>query len=50
MLIESLIGQRIVAALAGYSHSMFQNIDGQIFACGNNEYDQMLHISIIIYL
>lgn len=41
-LIEALKDQKIVAAYAGYSHSLFQDEKGKILACGYNGFGQML--------
>lgn len=40
--ITSLKGHKIKCAYAGSTHSLFQSIDGQIFACGSNEYGELL--------
>lgn len=41
-LIEALKNKKIVAAYAGYSHSLFQDETGKIYACGYNGFGQML--------
>lgn len=41
-LIEALKAQKIVAAYAGYSHSLFRTDKGKILACGYNGFGQML--------
>lgn len=41
-LIGALKNEKIVAAYAGYSHSLFQDENGKIFACGYNGFGQML--------
>lgn len=40
--ITSLKGHKIKSAYAGSTHSLFQTVDGQIFACGSNEYGELL--------
>lgn len=40
--IKTLSIYKIIAAYAGVNHSLFQTIDGNILACGNNSKNQLL--------
>lgn len=40
--IIELKDKQIKAAYAGYNHSLFQTNEGKLFACGNNDYGQLL--------
>lgn len=40
--IDSLKPHKIIAAYAGADHSIFQTKEGKLFACGNNNYGQLI--------